>query len=132
MKNCLDTSAWIKVFHNGANSHHFSPLVIKSENLIVSTMTLYGVWKYCLRTVGPETGNSLISALKPGNVIFIDEKISHLAASISHEKRISMGEAPIYATASLSDAILRTQDDHFKDLPHVRYFPKIKIKKLQG
>jgi len=74
----------------------------------------------------------LISALKPGNVIFIDEKISHLAASISHEKRISLGDALIYATASLNDAILWTQGDHFKDLPHVRYFPKIKIKKLQG
>ena len=40
-------------------------------------------------------------------------------------RRTEPGAALIYATTRHQNSTLWTQDADFKDLPHVRYFPKI-------
>ena len=38
--------------------------------------------------------------------------------------RLALADSLIYATTLRYNATLWTQDEHFKDLPQVRYFPK--------
>ena len=46
------------------------------------------------------------------------------AAQISAETRLSMADSIILATTSTHEATLHTQDEHFKDLPEVKYVQK--------
>jgi predicted nucleic acid-binding protein len=46
------------------------------------------------------------------------------AAQISIELKLAMADSIILATARAYDAIVLTQDAHFKDIDNARYFEK--------
>jgi predicted nucleic acid-binding protein len=48
----------------------------------------------------------------------------HNSSLISYEKKLPMADSLIYATARMHDAIVWTQDAHFKGLDGVKYFDK--------
>jgi len=48
-----------------------------------------------------------------------------VAARTSLELALPLADSIILATARLHDAILWTQDEHFRKIPGVRYFPKL-------
>jgi toxin FitB len=52
-------------------------------------------------------------------------EIATLAASLSTQHKLAMADSLIYATTLNQNATLWTQDEDFKGLPHVKYFPKI-------
>jgi predicted nucleic acid-binding protein len=47
-----------------------------------------------------------------------------MAARMSLELPLPMADSIVLATARLHDASLWTQDEHFRSLPGVHYFPK--------
>lgn len=51
-------------------------------------------------------------------MVDLDSTLVLKAARLS----LPMADSIIYATVMRHGAILWTQDEHFKDLPHVRYF----------
>jgi predicted nucleic acid-binding protein len=54
----------------------------------------------------------------------LDGLLAISAARISTQHNLAMAGSIIYATAEAHAATLWTQDEHFKNLPNVRYFPK--------
>ena len=58
--------------------------------------------------------------MQAGRVINFDMTLALEAA----RHRLPLADSLIYATAMRHAATLWTQDEHFKDLPRVRYFPK--------
>ncbi|MEZ5432199.1 MAG: type II toxin-antitoxin system VapC family toxin [Verrucomicrobiales bacterium] len=108
---CLDSSAWIEITHNGE-----CPTFLKAAHdinrVIVSTNTLYEVWKYTV-THADET-RALVDLLQQGIVIPPDTAISIAAANLSMRHKIAMADSLIYATALASKATLWAQDDDFK------------------
>ena len=62
--------------------------------------------------------------MQQAKVIDVTNSISIPAARLSIKFKIPMADSIIYATARMYDAIVWTQDSHFKDLESVKYFKK--------
>ena len=123
---CLDSSAWIEIAHNGPNAKTFLKAAGDMSHVTVSTITLYEVWKYTVINADQTRAGQLIDLLQQATVIPPDPGISIAAAKLSICHKTTMADSLIYATSLAHNAILWTQDDDFKGLPHVKYFPKIK------
>jgi predicted nucleic acid-binding protein len=64
--------------------------------------------------------------LLAAEVIEIDSEIAVAAADLAIKHKLPLADSLIYAITLAKKATLWTQDDDFKDLPRVRYFPKKK------
>ncbi|MCU0797372.1 MAG: type II toxin-antitoxin system VapC family toxin [Akkermansiaceae bacterium] len=123
---CLDSSAWIEIAHQGPNARRFLQAAGDFTQVIVSTITLYEVWKYTAINADETRAQQIVDLLQQGIVIAPDTAISLSAANLSVRHKTAMADSLIYATALAHKATLWTQDDDFENLPHVKYFPKIK------
>jgi toxin FitB len=122
---CLDSSGWIEITHAGDNARKFAKALSAPATLILSTINLYEIAKYTSR-VGDDTATSeILTFLQQYTVIPVSSEIATLAASLSTQHKLAMADSLIYATTLNQNATLWTQDEDFKGLPHVKYFPKI-------
>ena len=124
--HCLDSSAWIEIFHAGTNAEEFLKVLTDGDTIIVSTVSLYEVWKYTALHADDQRATRITDAMRQHPVVPIDAKVAIQAAEISLRRKIPMADSLIYATARDHQATLWTQDTDFEGLPHVRYFPKTK------
>ena len=62
--------------------------------------------------------------MKQGNVINLDTDVAIYAAKTGKENKLPMADSIIYAINQKYDAMLWTQDKHFKDLKSVHCFEK--------
>ena len=62
--------------------------------------------------------------MQQGKAVMLSPSQAMVAAQTSLETGLPMADSIILATARLHKAILWTQDEHFRGLPDVRYFPK--------
>jgi predicted nucleic acid-binding protein len=92
----------------------------------VPTITLYEIARYTSRVAGETATEVLLAFLHQHSVSPLSPETATLAATLGLRHKLAMADALIYATARHHKATLWTQDDDFKGLPHVRYFPKIK------
>lgn len=123
---CLDSSAWIEIAHQGPNARRFLQAAGDLTKVVVSTITLYEVWKYTATNADEARAQQLVDLLQQGVVIPPDAAISLSAAALSVKHKTAMADSLIYATALAYKATLWTQDSDFEKLPHVKYLPKIK------
>ncbi len=73
-----------------------------------------------LRERGEDDALQITSVMQAGRVIDLDTSLAMEAA----RHRLPLADSIIYASALVHSATLWTQDEHFKDLPQVRFFPK--------
>lgn len=123
---CLDTSGWIEIAVDGANARRFAKALSSSAPLIVPTISIYEIARYTTREAGEPAATELLTFIRQYQVVEIDADLCITAAGISARHQLAMADSLIYATALTHNATLWTQDDDFKDLPHVKYFPKTK------
>ncbi len=123
---CLDSSGWIEIFHNGPNAKVFLVAMAKPSSVIVSTISLYEVWKYTALHADEQRASQIVDFMRQSCVVSVDPEIAIHAAALSLESKLPMADSIIYATTLARNATLWTQDNHFEGLPDVRYFPKIK------
>jgi toxin FitB len=119
-RNVVDSSGWLEYLANTAQAVHFEQALQDTENLIVPIITIYEVFKKVLRERGEGDALLVASQMQSGTVIDLDLSLALEAA----RHPLPMADSLIYATAMSHGATLWTQDEHFKDLPNVRYFPK--------
>jgi predicted nucleic acid-binding protein len=122
--HCLDSSAWIEIFHGGANAKTFLKPVTGSRPVVVSAISLYEVWNYAATHAGEPRADQIADALRAYTVAAVDDSIALHSARLSREHRLPLADALIYATALAHEATLWTQDRDFEGLPNVRYLPK--------
>ncbi len=119
--NLVDTSGWIEYFFGGPNAAYFTPPVEAIDDLVVPVICLYEVFKK-INIVGNQAqALQAIAQMKQGRVINITEDIALAAALFSVKRKLPMADSMIFATAAAQEAVLWTQDDHFKGLPNVNY-----------
>jgi len=121
---CLDSSAWIEITHNGANAKAFLKALGDMSGVIVSTITLYEVWKYTVINADESRARQIMDVLQQGTIVPPDPDIALSAAQLSIRHKTAMADSLIYATALAHKATLWTQDNDFEGLPAVKYFPK--------
>jgi predicted nucleic acid-binding protein len=122
--NLVDSSGWLEYFTDSNNAGYFAPIIENTEDLIVSVINLYEVYKKILVEKDNNFAIQAIALMQQPKVIDITESIAIFASRLSVDFKLPMADSLIYATAKMNDAILWTQDSDFKNLENVRYFKK--------
>ncbi|TET15506.1 MAG: type II toxin-antitoxin system VapC family toxin [Actinobacteria bacterium] len=122
--NLVDSSGWLEYFTDGKNAEFFAPVIENTDELIVSVINLYEVYKKIASEKDDNSAIQAIALMQQPKVIEVTDSISIFAARLSIKLEIPMADSIIYATARMYDAIIWTQDSDFKNLEGVRYFRK--------
>ena len=122
--NVVDSSGWVEYFANGTNAKFFTPPVQDLDNLLVPSICLYEVFKRLALDLGEENALQAVGIMSYGRVIELDRKIALDAARISLELKLAMADSIILASAHEYNAILWTQDAHFKGMEGVKFIEK--------
>jgi predicted nucleic acid-binding protein len=122
--NVVDSSAWLEYLADGPNAEYFSAPLVDTDNLIVPTVCIYEVFKAVLRQRGEDAALQTVALMKQGITINLTDELALQAAKISLEYQIPMADSIILATARAHEAVLWTQNQDFKDMENVNYFPK--------
>jgi predicted nucleic acid-binding protein len=122
--NVVDSSGWLEYFGEGKNSHFFAPVIRKTDELIVPTISMYEVYKKIVLQRDEEEALSAIGWMTTGKIVDLNQELALVAAVLSLEHKLPMADSIILATARSNSAILWTQDEHFKDLDGVKYIEK--------
>ena len=122
--NLVDSSGWLEYLADSKNAKLFAPAIEKTDELIVSTINIYEVYKKILLEKDENSAIQVIGLMQQAKVIVVDSSIAIQAAKLSYEQKIPMADSLIYITAKQNNAIVWTQDIDFKDLDGVKYFRK--------
>jgi predicted nucleic acid-binding protein len=90
----------------------------------VPVICIYEVFKKLLQQGGISDAQVHVSDMKQGKIIEIDESLALSAANLSADLNLPMADSFILATVRANNAILRSQDEHFKDLEGVKHIVK--------
>lgn len=119
--NLVDSCGWLEYFADGPNAGFFAPAVEDVENLLVPAICLFEVFKRILQQRGEGPALQAAAAMQQGRVANLDAATAVHAAKLAADIRLPLADSVVLATARLHDAVVWTQDTHFKDLPGVKY-----------
>ena len=122
--NLVDSSGWLEYFADGRNGKFFAPALEDTDNLIVSTINIYEVFKRVLQQRGEDAALQAVALLQQAGVVDVTSPIAMDAAKLSAEMKLPMADSLILATARAYGATLWTQDADLKGLPDVRFTKK--------
>ncbi len=122
--NVINSSGWLEYFTGGKNANFFAPVIEATENVIVPTISIFEVFKRTLVEKNRDDALEAVAMMYDGKIIDLDREIALIAAELSFELKLPMADSIILATARANDAILWTQDEHFKGLAGVKYVKK--------
>jgi predicted nucleic acid-binding protein len=122
--NVVDSSGWLAYFADEPNAKHFLTPLNDSSILVVPTVTIYEVFKVILREASENDALQAVIAMQKGRVVDLNVPLAIAASKLSLEHNLPMADSIILATAQEFNAVLWTQDSDFKNISHVKYFPK--------
>ena len=122
--NIIDSSGWMEYFAEGENAAFFAPAIEDIENLLIPVICIYEVFKQLLQSRGLDVAETRIADLYKGQQADFTAQLALSAAQISVEYKLPMADSIILATARAFDATFWTQDEHFKDIPGVKFIEK--------
>jgi predicted nucleic acid-binding protein len=122
--NIVDSSCWLEYFAGSGVGEEMAPIVENVEKLIVPSITLHEVFKKLLTELDEDKALFAVAHMKQGSVIELDPDLAIYAAKTGKENNLALADSIIYATAKKKNAILWTQDKHFKSLENAKYFAK--------
>lgn len=128
--NVVDSSGWLEFFTDGPNADHFFHPLQDTSNLIVPTICIYEVFKIVFRERGEDDALQAVALMRQGKLINLTSEIALQAAKNSLEFNIPMADSIVLTTAQLNDAEVWTQDEDFKGMKNVHYFPKKQRRKV--
>jgi len=119
--NLVDSSGWLEYFADGKNADFFAPAVEDTDNLIVSTINIYEVFKKISVERDENAALLAIAVMQQAMIKDVDPATALLASRLSIKNKLPMADSLIWATAKLNDATLWTQDSDFKKIPEIQY-----------
>jgi len=122
--NIIDSSGWLEYFAEGENAAFFAPAIEDIENLLIPVICIYEVFKRLLQLRGLDVAETRIADLYKGQQADFTAPLALSVAQISVEYKLPMADSIILATARAFDATFWTQDEHFKDIPGVKFIEK--------
>ncbi len=122
--NLVDSSGWLEYLANGKNAKLFAPAIEKTNELLISTINLYEIYKKVLSEKDEHSAIQVIGLMQQAKVVEVNSTIAIQAAKFSFVQKIPMADSLIYITAKQYNATVWTQDVDFKDLDGVKYFKK--------
>ena len=122
--NVVDSCGWLEYLADGSNAAFFAPAIHDLPNLIVPSLCLYEVFKTMKLQRGQQAALQAIGLLYTGQMLALNDELALQAAQLSLQYKLPMADSVILASAYTQNATLWTQDEHFKDLPGVKYIEK--------
>jgi toxin FitB len=122
--NLVDSCGWLEYLANGVNADFFSPPLIDTDTLVVPSICILEVMKKIHQERGENAASDVFSLMNQGIVVSLDADTAIQSAKLSFELKLPLADSVVLATARMHNAILWTQDSHFKDLVGVRYIEK--------
>lgn len=122
--NLVDSSGWIEYFFGGPHADFFALPIEDAAELIVPVICLYEVFKKVNRVADEARALQAVAQMKEGQIVDITEDVALSAALISMKHQLPMADSLIYAAAQNHDAVVWTQDAHFRDLPNVKFMSR--------
>ncbi|MCF8240995.1 MAG: type II toxin-antitoxin system VapC family toxin [Melioribacteraceae bacterium] len=122
--NLVDSSGWLEYLSDSKNAKKFAEAIENTEELLVSSINIYEIYKKILKEKDENTALQIIGLMRQAKVVDVTSSIAVQAAKLSYEKNIPMADSIIYTTAIVNEAIVWTQDIDFKGLDSVKYFAK--------
>ena len=119
--NLVDSSGWVEMAADGKNARFFEPAIRDLAGLVVPAISIYEVFKCISRQRGEGLAFEVVTLMQQGLVVDLDPGLAIDAARTSLETGLPMADAIMLATARAHAATLWTQDEHFRDMPEVRY-----------
>jgi predicted nucleic acid-binding protein len=116
----VDSSGWLEYFTGSDRASLFAPAIEDLENLFVPVISIYEVFKKVLRERGENEALQVASTMQLGRVVEMDCSLALDAA----RRPLPLADSVIYTAALCHNATLWTQDERFKELPHVRFFAR--------
>lgn len=123
MKNqpvIVDSSGWLEFFGGTERGKLYLPAIRKTTKLVVPVISIYEVFKHISRNHGSDPASNAAITMSRGFVVDLGTSLALDAAG----NGLPLADSIIYATALRHGCELWTQDAHFENLPHVRYFAK--------
>ncbi len=125
--NLVDSSGWLEYFADETNADFFAPAIEDIENLLVSSINIYEVFKRVLQQKGEDAALEAVSLMQQGQVVDLNSSIAIRAANISNDLKLPLADSVILATTRMYNAILFTQDSDFEDIEGIKYITKKKV-----
>ena len=122
--NLVDSSGWLEYLADGRNADFFAPPIQATSNLLVSTLSLYEVFKRVLQQRGESDALQAVALMQQGTVVELTAAIALGAARISYGEKIPMADSVMLATARFHGATLWSQDSDFENVADVKYIAK--------
>ncbi len=122
--NLVDSSGWLEYLADGKNAKFFTPVIENTDELIVSVINIYEVYKKVLVEKDDNTAIQVVGLMQQAKVVDVTPSIAIQAAKFSYEFKIPMADSIIYTTARMNDSVVWTQDIDFKNLDGVKYNKK--------
>lgn len=121
--NLVDSSGWLAFFSEGKNADAFSIPIQNVETLLIPTIIMYEVFKVLFRESGEQNAIIAHAHMQLGYIIDLTPELAISASRLSLDYKLPMADSIILASAQSSNAIIWTQDEHFKGIKNVKYFP---------
>ena len=122
--NVVGFSGWLEYFAEGDNAGFFAPAIEDTDSLIVPVICIYEVFKKVLQNQGLAMAEIHVADLVKGQVVDLTTSLAMSAGMLSAEFKLPMADSIILAIAREHEATLWTQDEHFRNLPDVKYIEK--------
>ena len=120
----VDTSAWIEFLMESNLGRELAHDLPETRNWLVPTIVQFELAKWLTRNLGEDKADSVIAFTDTCVVADLDAATALLAAELGARHRLASADAIVYATAVSRDADLLTCDEHFANLPQVRFLRK--------
>lgn len=118
--NVVDSSGWLEYFADSDRASLFASAIEDTENLFVPVISIYEVFKKVLWERGEDDALQVASMMQIGQIIDVDSALALEAARYP----LPLADSLIYAAALRHEATVWTQDEPFKGLSNVRFFPR--------
>jgi len=122
--NLVDSSGWLAYFAGESNAGFFAAAIEDDEALLVPSVCLFEVFKVVLRERGEDEAFAAVAAMERSEVIDLDSELAMEAAAVGLEENLAFADSVIYTVAKKRDAMLWTQDEHFRGKPGVKFKAK--------
>ncbi len=72
--NIVDSCGWLEYFADSVNAKNFAPIIEKSDELLVPTVTIFEVYKVLYREVSESVALSAVAHMQNVKVIDLTKK----------------------------------------------------------
>ena len=120
----VDTSAWVEWLIGSPLGVRLAGELPDRTQWLVPTIVQLELAKWLTREVGEDKADRVVAFTETCVVADLDTATALSAAELCVRHRLATADAIVYATALAHGADLITCDQHFENLPGVRFVPK--------